>query len=581
MEENINVKDFGKNLKFAWSYARNQKKYLVGLIIINILGISIGILAPVLSAKIILELTNNNFVHIIVVALAILLVNSFSNLINYFTRMWSIQIYRNILTKLEIDLGQNVLKIENKCIDEKGSGVFIQRLTGDTTKIADVFNSSLSQVSSFVKYLGIGVAVFIVNKWVFLYLIFTVLITGYIESVRTSERKKDDKVAREAGEKVSGLVGELVRGVRDIKMLNSEKDFISNLSVKIDDANNKWMRVRKRSWNFHLFSWELQDLFQFLLIVLLVIFMQNNWLVPAMALVLYNYCNTASYCVYLVGDILESIKDFNLSCERVYSLFDSSEFGKEKFGKKHIDNIKGNFEFKDVYFGYNDKEILKGLNFKIKARETVAFVGKSGAGKTTIFNLLCKMYNIKKGTITIDGIDINELDKDSIRGNITIISQDPYIFNMSIRDNLKLVKSDITEEEMINACKIACLDDYINELPDKYDSLIGEGGINLSGGQKQRLAIARALIQNTQIILFDEATSALDNETQSQIQKAIDNMRDDYTILIIAHRLSTIKNADRILFLEDGKIVASGVHDKLLKTSKSYKKLYESELTKD
>jgi ABC-type multidrug transport system fused ATPase/permease subunit len=191
------------------------------------------------------------------------------------------------------------------------------------------------------------------------------------------------------------------------------------------------------------------------------------------------------------------------------------------------------------------------------------------------------MYDNYTGKITIDGIDIRELDKDSIRGNITIISQDPYIFNMSIRDNLKLVKSDITEEEMINACKIACLDDYINELPDKYDSLIGEGGINLSGGQKQRLAIARALIQNTQIILFDEATSALDNETQSQIQKAIDNMRDDYTILIIAHRLSTIKNADRILFLEDGKIVASGVHDKLLKTSKSYKKLYESELTKD
>ena len=223
---------------------------------------------------------------------------------------------------------------------------------------------------------------------------------------------------------------------------------------------------------------------------------------------------------------------------------------------------------------------IKNLSFKINANETVAFVGKSGAGKTTIFNLLCKMYDINSGEITIDGININELDKDSIRGNITIISQNPYIFNMSIKDNLRLVKSNVTNKEIKEACKIACLDEFINTLPDKYDSIIGEGGVNLSGGQKQRLAIARALIQKTKIILFDEATSALDNETQEKIQIAIENMRNDYTILIIAHRLSTIINADHILFLNNGKIEATGTHKELLKTSPAYKKLYESELSK-
>ena len=187
------------------------------------------------------------------------------------------------------------------------------------------------------------------------------------------------------------------------------------------------------------------------------------------------------------------------------------------------------------------------------------------------------MYNISKGTITIDGYDIKKLDKDSIRGNITIISQNPYIFNMSIKDNLKIVKSDLTNKEMIEACKIACLDDYIESLPDKYDTIIGEGGINLSGGQKQRLAIARALVQKTEIILFDEATSALDNETQTKIQEAIENMKGEYTILIIAHRLSTIKNADRILFIEDGTIKAEGTHTELLNNCLDYKKLYESE----
>ena len=236
-------------------------------------------------------------------------------------------------------------------------------------------------------------------------------------------------------------------------------------------------------------------------------------------------------------------------------------------------------EIKNVSKTYNGKKkVLKNISFKIEGGEIFAFIGHNGAGKTTIFNLLCKMYDIDSGSITIDGVDIKKLDKDSIRGNITIISQNPYIFNMSIRDNLKLVKSDLTNKEMKEACKLACLDEFINSLPDKYDTVIGEGGVNLSGGQKQRLAIARALVQKTEIILFDEATSALDNETQEKIQTAINNMKNEYTILIIAHRLSTIINADRILFLDNGKIVSEGTHEYLLKNCDEYRKLYEAEI---
>lgn len=222
------------------------------------------------------------------------------------------------------------------------------------------------------------------------------------------------------------------------------------------------------------------------------------------------------------------------------------------------------------------------LKSKIAIKTSIAimdaFVGKSGAGKTTIFSLLCKLYNIEKGKIKIDGIDINELDEESIRGNITIISQSPYIFNMSIKDNLRLVKENVTDEEIKEACRLACLDDYIETLPDKYDTIVGESGVILSGGQRQRLAIARAFIQNTKIILFDEATSALDNETQSKIQKAIDNLKNDYTILIIAHRLSTIKGCDKIYLIEDGKVNGIGTHEELLKNNKPYKRLYEAEI---
>ena len=297
-----------------------------------------------------------------------------------------------------------------------------------------------------------------------------------------------------------------------------------------------------------------------------------------MALVVYNYANSLGSSTNTLDQIFELIRDFNLSSERIKEIMDDNKFKKEKFGTKHLKKVKGNFEFENVSFGYNDKLILKDLSFKIKENETVAFVGKSGAGKTTIFNLLCKMYDINEGTITIDGININDLDKDSIRGNITIISQNPYIFNMSIKDNLRLVKKDLTDKEMIKACEIACLDEFINELPDKYETIIGEGGVNLSGGQKQRLAIARALVQKTEIILFDEATSALDNITQEKITNALNNMKNEYTILIIAHRLSTIQNADRILYIEDGKIQKEGTHKYLLKNCKEYKELYETEI---
>ena len=262
-------------------------------------------------------------------------------------------------------------------------------------------------------------------------------------------------------------------------------------------------------------------------------------------------------------------------------MFEEQEFKKEKFGTKHINKVQGNFEFKDVDFSYEENnKVLDKLSFKVNANETVGFVGKSGVGKTTIFNLMCKMYDVSSGKITIDGIDINELDEESIRSNITIISQNPYIFNMSIKDNLKLVKNDLSEEEMKKACHLACLDEFIELLPNKYDTIVGEGGFNLSGGQRQRLAIARAFLQKTEIILFDEATSALDNDTQSKIQQAIDNLKKEYTILIIAHRFSTIINCDRIYYLENGKVLASGTHNELLEKCKEYKQLYESEIDK-
>lgn len=575
------MKSFLKNLKFTWQYAKEQKYKLIRYILCNCTAIVISVVVPILSAKIIISLTTNQFYQLILISVAIFIIENIRNIVNHFSRYYSQVIYRETFTKIQTALGKEILKLENSCIDENSSGVFIQRLTNDTSRLADIFNVLNMYVSNIITDIGIFAAVFIINKWAFIYLAIMMIFLYLIENTRVKKYIKKDKDFRQESEKVSGFVGEIVRGVRDIKMLNAERSFIDELQHKVIFLNKKRYDMQNVNRKYNLLAAFMRDLTDLLLIILLVLLITSNNLAVANALIIHNYSVRIPSLVNYVGMLLDKVKDFNLSSSRIFDIISSNNFKKEKFGTKHLNKVEGNFEFKNVKFSYDKEKVLNGLSFKINANETVAFVGKSGAGKTTIFNLLCKMYDIQDGEILIDGINIKKLDKDSIRGNITIISQNPYIFNMSIKDNLRLVKSDLTDAQMKKACKIACLDDFIKGLPDGYDTIIGEGGVNLSGGQKQRLAIARALIQKTEIILFDEATSALDNETQEKIGQAIDNMKREYTILIIAHRLSTIINADRILFLENGKITAEGNHQELLENCEQYKNLYESEITKD
>lgn len=573
------MKTFFSNLKKAWIYGKTQKKFIIGYIIFNIIFVFINLFVPILSAKAIVELTSNKLKQVIYIGLIILVVELLRNFANYITGYFRQQIYRETYSKLETTLGAEILKIENQNLDEKGSGLFIQRLTNDASKIADIFVVLNIYLTHILTDIGIFLAIFIINKIIFVYLVIMVCIIFIAEEKRTIVVTKEDKIYRKKNEKVSGFIGELVRGARDIKMLNAETSFIKELDTKIVDLNMQRYKTDDKNRKYILLSATITDLFSTGNILLSVFLITQQMLTIPNALVINNYLNRLTSIIYFVSQLMEKIKDFNLSSERVFSIMESKEFPKEEFGKKHLGKAHGDFEFKNVTFTYkNGHKVIDNMNFKIKANSTVAFVGKSGSGKTTVFNLLCKMYNIESGTITIDGIDINDLDKDSIRGNITIISQNPYIFNMSIRDNLRLVKENLTDEEMKKACKTACLEEFIKSLPDGYDTIIGEGGINLSGGERQRLAIARALIQKTEIILFDEATSALDNETQANIKKAIDNMKNEYTILIIAHRLSTVIDCDRILFLDEGKIKAEGTHQELLNSCKNYQNLYESEL---
>ena len=314
------MKELFKNLKFVWNYAQNQKGKLIILTIINIIQIIISVIFPILSARVVVSLTTNEYFRILLIAIIILILDSIYSCLSYFVRIITINIHRNVLSQLEVNLGMNVLKLENVCLDKNGSGVFIQRLTGDTSNISGVFNSLLEILTRIITYIGILIAMFIVNKLVFLYVICTLIILYVLERIRTSKKNECDKEVRKAKEKVSGFIGELVRGARDIKMLNSENDFIKELSNRIDDANYKQMKMKKVSWNYFLIIDEFDGIFSFLLIVLLIMLMKDNYLIPTTALVLYNYFGRVSGLIYSVGSLLEYTKDFNLSSERISAI---------------------------------------------------------------------------------------------------------------------------------------------------------------------------------------------------------------------------------------------------------------------
>lgn len=569
-----------KNIKELSKFVKTSKKYIIIYILLSILLSTVGVITPLISAKQLVSITDSLWEQVILTAALIFLLDIFRSLINLAISYCSEKFSKIIIRQLQLDMANEILKTKVSNIDKHSNGLFIQRLTNDATSLARIFTYGVDSITSIIVDLGIFIVIYFINIWVGFYLTIFVIIFFIFGKLRIKIMNNLDEKYRVQKENTSGFATELIRGVRDIKMLNAKTSFLNSIKTSVNSLNNDSFKLRMAGSTFGLISNFISSLYDLGLMIILVLFIKNNYLSLATAIIIYNYKSNIRSLIIWTSHLLDYLREFNLSFDRVMELFNGKNFAKESFGTKHLNHINGDFEFKDVEFSYDKKQVLDKINFKVNANETVGFVGKSGAGKTTIFNLLCKMYEINKGQILIDGVNINELDEDSIRGNITIISQNPYIFNKSIRENLKLVKEDLTEEEMIKACKIACLDDYIETLENKYDTIIGEGGVTLSGGQRQRLAIARALVQKTEIILFDEATSALDNETQAKIQKSIENMKGEYTILIIAHRLSTIINCDRILFIDEGKIIAEGTHEELLKTNSKYKELYENETIK-
>lgn len=570
-----------KNLKSTYKYAKSGRLYLYLFLFTQVVFTILAVVIPIITARRLVLLTSGVFDKLFVIFIIIFIMEISRNLVRYIGSYAYNKFYYDVRRNLQIELTRETLKITQEELNTTSSGVFIERINNDTDSLTDVFASLINQVTTIIGNFGILVTIFFINRYMFLaYLSFIIIIIAfnrYSSNINYMNRKK----LKKEREKTGGFISEIVRGSKDVKILNAEESFLKKADQYLKKASDMSYKYHMERAKYGAFSGTIRDTADLGIGILICVSLISKTLGIESALIIYSYHYQILYTADIIESVYEILKQFNLSANRIFGVLEENEFNKEVFGNKKLKNFNGNIEFRNVSFSYEDNiPVLKDLSLKIDANQTVGFVGPSGAGKSTIFNLISAINKVDSGEILFDGINISELDKESIRGNLSVISQNAYIFNMSIMENLKIVKSNATNKEVKEACRLACLDDFIESLPNKYNTIVGEGGVTLSGGQRQRLAIARALLLKTEILLFDEATSALDNKTQSKIQEAISNLKGEYTILIIAHRLSTVINADKIFVIVDGAVEEEGTHSYLIKNSKTYNKLYDKEKKK-
>ena len=568
------------NFKILWHYLKDEKLKLFAYLILVILTYIPGLLSAILWGLALEHLTNMNFRMF----LFYLIIWEGSFIFFYVI----LSAPRDFLyNHLEIKFSKSVLKdlyhkiteLPAIAFEEIGVGEFINRMVTDPDRVMELLARLIKMTCRSI----VVIIVFILAIKTSLILGIEILIFGVIMGIISKKffpkiKSTQEKIKKQSDDYVKSATENLT-GIREIKALGIKKNIENKMFKNFDNLFKEQKKIKK----YEVIYYNLNSLVYFVLQFIILatcgyLFIQNK-----MSLSLFI---TIEMYIWRIDDVVESISDFGInynkvsvSLKRIDEIVNNKLYKDEKFGKKNLKNIVGKIEFKDVRFKYksDEEETLRGLNLVLEPNKKIAIIGRSGNGKSTIFNLLLRYFDATEGCILIDGININDLTENSLRNSISIIRQSPFLFNISIFDNFKLVNDSVTLEEVRDVCKKAYIDDYIMSLPNKYDTIIGEGGVNLSGGQKQRIAIARTLLLNTKIILFDEATSALDNESQEYIKMTIDNLIKDHTIIIVAHRLSTIVDADIIHVIDKGTLVSSGTHKELLETSSVYRTLYNVE----
>ena len=570
-----------KNFKLMFKYLKYNKVqvvlYVIFSFLLNILPLSISIF----WAYAVDNLTTNHQVNFIIFL-------SLFGLSNILT--WSIcitiqellynKLEKNFIKNGQIDLYNKILDLPTIAFEDMGVGELTNRLNYDLEKIILLLKRIIDLSSKFITAIVILIYSFYVSLFVGLEFIILGIIMYILANVYYPKIKKVQEEISKENDKLAKNTTEDINGIREIKALGIKNNANFRIKRIIESINNKQKKISNDEniyYGINNFAYFTIEFIIFLTLGLLVF--KGN-----IDIKLFLVIQTL---ITRFDSVIENLSDFGVnynkvvvSLKRIDEIVNNRLYESEKFGKKEVNDDKIKITFDNVKFKYRKDEdyVLNGLTMQLLPNKKIAIIGKSGQGKSTIFNLLLRYFDVSLGNIKINDVNIKDLTEESLRNNISIIRQDPYLFNQSIIDNFRMVKNNATLEEIRSVCKKAYIDDYIMSLPKKYNTMIGEGGVNLSGGQKQRIAIARTLLKNAKVILFDEATSALDNESQEYIKKTIDDLVSTHTIIIVAHRLSTIMDADIIYLINNGKVLASGNHKELIKTSSLYKRLYNPEI---
>lgn len=567
-------------LKRAFVYLKPYKGTFILAFLCLLLSLGFLLLEPWLTAKIVTSVFSKNVTRLLKIISILGAVSVCSALIGWLQSSLYVRLNEKIVFDIKKDMFQKIVNLPTKAFDDIRIGEFISRLNGDAGAIANIITQQfVNLIIDILKVVVIGVIIFKISSRLSLAVTACLSLSYFIFLISGKILRKQNEVIAKLRDSYFSNVQETVAGIREVKSMGMQQRRIKSFLSLGSELMRKNITVGILSSGASGAS------------QITGVAAQITMLTYGFFLILRKVISVEQYIAYLyymmqffsslmnITRLNSSIQQVMVSLKRIFDLMDSFTYSPIIFGSLDIPEVGGRITFDSVHFSYNaDREVLKGISFSIVPGITTAIVGRSGGGKTTIFNLLLRLYNPTSGKILIDSVDIADISEKTLRKTISVVRQEPFLFRMSIRDNLLTASPEATESELVNACQTACIHDDIINTFGGYDTQIGEHGINLSIGQKQRLAIARAVLRNTPIILFDEATSALDNLSQSHIKKAIKNLSGNRTILIIAHRLSTIIDADSIIVLNNGVIDGMGKQSELYTFNTVFRDLYECEI---
>ena len=498
----------------------------------------------------------------------------------YLAKVIMINVGEDIKKKLQFDMLNTLISADTQSIDEKHTGKFISNLTYDVMHITNLLSHGiLNLFKDSLTLIGLLTVMFLQN-WK-LSLIAIILIPIASTAAR-SLGKRMGKVTTEAQEKSSFLTKylvELFKNHRLTKIFQKEK-YESN---RADNYLNQLKEKNKKIGHVIVRISPIMEVLTGVMIAILIFY--SGKLIAVGELSVNNFFSFLA-AMMLAYQPVRSLSTLNVilnqglsAASRILSVIDTKKLIKNPENAKEINVEKANIKFKDVMFSYNksDGEVLKNINLEFEGGQMTSLVGHSGSGKSTILNLIPRFYDCGSGDISVDDQSIYDVTLHSLRKNISLVSQETTLFDDTIKNNIKYANLDASDEEIFRAAKLSHCDEFINNLPEKYETLIGEDGVRLSGGEKQRISIARAMLKKSSIILLDEATSSLDSETETKIQDALKILTKDRTTIVIAHRLSTILNSNKIYVIDSGKIVDNGKHEDLLINSKIYKNFHDKQ----